>query len=149
MGLGYSQYLPNDQYLRTKEELNDTMCMALGGRVAEELVFGNITTGAQDDLDRVTRMAYSQVSLYGMNEKIGPLSFPREQNSLKPFSEDTAQLMDEEVRSLIQSAYNRTVGLLTEQRAALEKVAQLLLEKEVVGIEELTNMLGERPNWSV
>jgi len=149
MSLGYSQYLPNDQYLQTKEEMNDTMCMALGGRVAEELVFGSITTGAQDDLDRVTRIAYSQVSLFGMNDKIGPLSFPREKSSLKPFSEETAQLMDEEVRAIIQNAYNRTLDLLTENRSALEKVAQLLLEREVIGVDELVNTLGPRPSLEV
>jgi len=144
-GLGHSQYLPKDQYIQTREEMDDTMCMALGGRVAEEMVFGITTTGAQDDLDKVTKMAYSQVSLYGMNDKIGPLSFPREGTAIRPFSDETAQVMDEEVRKIIRTAYNRTVELLTEKRGVMEKLAATLLEKEVVGLEDLKSLLGERP----
>jgi len=123
----------------------DSMCMALGGRVAEELIFGSITTGAHDDLDKVTKMAYSQVSLYGMSEKIGPLSFPRERHSIRPFSDETAEMMDQEVRTIIQTAYNRTLQLLSEKRNSLEKLAGLLLEREVVGADDLVNILGERP----
>jgi len=129
--------------------MNDTMCMALGGRVAEEIVFGSVTTGARDDLDRITKIAYSQVRLFGMSEKVGPLSFPRDQSSLKPYSEETSQMMDEEVRRIIQNAYDRTVTILTQQRDSLEKLAQTLFEKEVIGAEELSNILGERPQAHV
>jgi cell division protease FtsH len=97
--LGYNQFLPREVSLYSKEQLLDMMCMALGGRVAEELVFKVITTGASDDLDRVTKIAYSQVALYGMNEKVGRLSFKQDEQSFtKPYSEATAQLIDDEVR---------------------------------------------------
>jgi len=121
--------------------------MALGGRVSEELYCGTITTGAQDDLQKVTGLAYSQINLYGMNEKIGPLSFKKEEYQLKPYSEETAETMDEEVRQLIRGAYSRTMELLSEKKEQLEKVAKLLLEKEVIYTKDLIDILGERP-WT-
>lgn len=143
-GLGVTQYLPEDKYLLTTEQINDKMSMALGGRVAEEIIFGSITSGAADDLDKVTKMAYSQVSYYGMNKKIGPLSFPREGSSLKPYSEETAEIIDSEVRSLVDLAYQRTKQILTEKKGLLENVAQALLEKEVLSAEDLKIILGEK-----
>ncbi|EGC31386.1 hypothetical protein DICPUDRAFT_39991 [Dictyostelium purpureum] len=145
--LGYAQYLPKEQFLQNKEQIFDMMCMALGGRVAEQLTFGTITTGAQDDLQKITKMAYSQISIYGMNEKVGPLSFPRRDNSdlTRPYSEETAELVDEEVRKLLKAAYDRTKELLIEHKDGLESVAKLLLEKEVIHYEEVENVLGKRP----
>ena len=126
MGLGYAQYLPKEQYLYTKEQLFDRMCMTLGGRASEEIFFGKITSGAQDDLKKVTQNAYSQVVQLGMSEKVGNLSFdlpqPGEMVIDKPYSEETAQLIDSEVRSLVKSAYDRTHQLLTEHKADVEKV---------------------------
>ncbi|CAI4231601.1 unnamed protein product [Auanema sp. JU1783] len=148
-GLGYAQYLPKEQYLYTKEQLLDRMCMTLGGRVAEEIFFGRITTGAQDDLQKVTQMAYSQVVKFGMSEKVGPLSFetssPGEMSFDKPYSEATAQLIDQEVRDMVFSALNRTRDLLISKRDDIEKVAQRLLEREVLSREDLVEIVGKRP----
>jgi len=116
----------------------------LGGRVAEELVFGDVTTGASDDFERVTKMAYAQVRVYGMSERVGHLSFPKDQG-IRFYSQETSQMIDEEVRRLIQNAYNHTVKLLTEKREGLEKVALLLLEREVISAADLVRLLGERP----
>ncbi|XP_002741203.2 mitochondrial inner membrane m-AAA protease component AFG3L2 [Saccoglossus kowalevskii] len=148
-GLGYAQYLPKEQYLYSKEQLLDRMCMTLGGRVSEELVFGRITTGAQDDLKKVTQTAYAQVVQFGMSEKVGNVSFDMPQQGEmvmdKPYSEQTAQLIDNEVRSIIRSAYDRTVSLLQNHRENIEKVAQRLLNKEVLSKEDMVELLGERP----
>ncbi|OBZ84579.1 Mitochondrial respiratory chain complexes assembly protein rca1 [Choanephora cucurbitarum] len=146
--LGYAQYLPKDQYLYSKKQLLDRMCMTLGGRVSEEIFFDTITTGAQDDLQKVTKMAYAQVTNYGMNEKVGPLSFSDPQNEhqfQKPFSEQTGTLIDAEVRSLVNEAYMRAAGLLREKKEAIEKVARLLLDKEVLTREDMEQLLGKRP----
>uniref|UniRef100_A0A8C0X090 AAA+ ATPase domain-containing protein n=1 Tax=Castor canadensis TaxID=51338 RepID=A0A8C0X090_CASCN len=148
-GLGYAQYLPREQYLYTREQLFDRMCMMLGGRVAEQLFFGRITTGAQDDLKKVTQSAYAQIVQFGMSEKLGQVSFdfPRQGEALveKPYSEATAQLIDEEVRHLISSAYDRTLELLTRCREQVEKVGRRLLEKEVLEKADMVELLGPRP----
>ena len=148
--LGYAQYLPKEQFLYNTEQLTDEMCMALGGRAAEELVFGKISTGALSDLERITKMAYSMVTMYGMNAKLGNVSFydskgQNEYGFSKPYSEATSQVIDEEVRHIIENAYNRTKELLTERRHELEVVAKELLEKEVLQQEDLTRLVGPRP----
>lgn len=144
-GLGYAQYLPKDQYLLSKEQLFDRMCMTLGGRVSEELFFGRITTGAQDDLKKITDSAYAQISIYGMNDKVGNVSFDTSERFSKPYSEHTAQLIDEEVRALITTAHVRTTKLLTEHKADVEKIAERLLQNEVLNREDMIELLGPRP----
>ncbi|KAI5735621.1 hypothetical protein M8J77_020657 [Diaphorina citri] len=148
-GLGYAQYLPREQYLYSKEQLLDRMCMTLGGRVSEEIFFGRITTGAEDDLKKVTQSAYAQVAHFGMNEKVGNVSFdmpqPGEMVLEKPYSESTAQLIDNEVRSLISNAYTRTKALLIEHKASVEKVAERLLKKEILDRNDMIELLGTRP----
>ncbi|ORZ23223.1 peptidase family M41-domain-containing protein [Absidia repens] len=146
--LGYAQYLPKDQYLYSENQLLDRMCMALGGRVSEQIFFNSITTGAQDDLQKVTKMAYSQVAAYGMNSKVGPLSFSdsqQENQFQKPYSDETASLIDKESRQLVVEALNRTVELLTSKKDDVEKVAKLLLEKEVITREDMEQLVGKRP----
>ena len=121
--------MPKDQYLYSKEQLLDRMCMTLGGRVSEEIFFGRITTGAQDDLQKITQMAYSQVVKFGMSEKVGPLSFdtpqPGETAFDKPYSEATAQLIDQEVRDMVLAALSRTRELLKSKTELIQKVTIL------------------------
>ncbi|XP_029035220.1 AFG3-like protein 2 [Osmia bicornis bicornis] len=148
-GLGYAQYLPHEQYLYTKEQLFDRMCMALGGRVSEEIFFGRITTGAQDDLQKVTQSAYAQVIQFGMNEKVGNVSFQMPQQGDmtfdKPYSEHTAQLIDVEVRELIERAHVHTRELLTKHKDNVSKVAERLLKQEILSRDDMIELLGPRP----
>lgn len=146
--LGYAQYLPKEQYIYRTEQLIDEMCMTLGGRAAEDIVFGKISTGAQNDLERVTKMAYAMVTIYGMNEKVGHISF-NDQNSEygfnKPYSEKTSELIDQEVRELINQAYERTKALLLSRKTELKNLAHELLKKEVLFQYDLENIIGKRP----
>ena len=133
--LGYAQYLPKEQFLHQTEQLMDEMCMTLGGRAAEQIIFGQISTGALSELERITKMAYSIVSVYGMNDKIGNVSYyDSKQNDFaysKSYSENTAKIIDEEVKKLIDEAYQRTLKLLTDKKEQVEILAKELLEKEI------------------
>ncbi|MDQ6608221.1 MAG: ATP-dependent zinc metalloprotease FtsH [Bacteroidota bacterium] len=146
--LGYAQYTPKEQYLYNTDQLHDQICMTLGGRASEEIFFGKISTGAQNDLQQITRIANSMVTVYGMSEKVGNISYydPTVDNSFtKPYSEETAKIIDEEVRRLIDEAYVRTKRLLTEKRGEVEKLAEQLLEKEVLFQSDVENLIGPRP----
>ena len=146
--LGYAQYTPKEQYLYTIEQLTDQMCMTLGGRAAEQIFFSKISTGASNDLQQISKMAYSMVTTYGMNDKIGNVSFydPSQENSFqKPFSEETGKIIDEEVRKMIAEAYQRTLHLLTERKEEVEKLAKALLDKEVLHKSDVEELIGKRP----
>jgi len=127
----------------------DRMSMTLGGRVAEEIFFGSITTGAQDDLQKITKMAFEVCANFGMDSDIGPISYggrdQQEGSFQKPFSEATAQALDKAVHDMVREAHKRCTDLLTEKKAEVEKVAQLLLTKEVITREDMFNLLGPRP----
>jgi AFG3 family protein len=145
--LGYAQYLPKEEYIIRTEQLLDRMCMTFGGRAAESIVFDKISTGAQSDLDQVTKMAYSMVTNYGMNEKVGNVSFyglARDQFQ-KPFSETTAALIDSEVRNIIEEQYVRAKELLKVRRNELEILANQLLEREVLLKSDVERLIGPRP----
>jgi cell division protease FtsH len=151
--LGYTLQTPlEDRFLMTTEELDDKICALLGGRVAEEIIFGRISTGAQNDLERITNMAFAMVAEYGMSEELGYLSL-KDSNSPensygfnKKYSENTAQKIDQAVRNIIQKNYNRTVELLRKHKDKLEKMADTLLDKEVLNHYDLREMLGDRPS---
>jgi len=146
--LGYAQYTPKEQYLYDTEQLMDQMCMTLGGRAAEDIFFGKISTGAQNDLQQVTKLSYAMVTVYGMNEKVGNLSFydPQQESTFtKPYSDDTGKLIDVEVRALVDSAYKRTRELLTEKKEQVDKLAKALLEREVLHQQDVEDLLGKRP----
>ena len=145
--LGFAQYLPKEVALHTQQQLEDRMCMALGGRAAEELTFGVITTGATDDLDKVTKMAYAMVTSFGMSEKLGQVNYgssEREERFTKPYSESTAQTIDTEARKIIDKAFQRAKSILQEHRADVEKVAKRLLEKETITQHDIEELVGQR-----
>lgn len=146
--LGYAQYTPKEQYLYNTDQLLDQICMTLGGRAAEEIFFGKISTGASNDLQQVTKIAYSMVTVYGMNEKVGNLSYydPQQENYFtKPYSEETGKLIDQEVRNIIDAAYKRTKNLLSDRRTEVEKLAKELLVKEVLFKSDVEALIGKRP----
>ena len=147
--LGYAQHLPREQFLYTKEQLLDRMCVALSGRVSEELFFGQTSTGAQDDLQKVTQLAYAQIVSYGMNDVLGNISYELpskgEPAFNKPYSDATAYMMDAEAKKLVLCALARTRNLLKEHKMDIQKVAERLLEKEVLKRQDLIELLGPRP----
>lgn len=146
--LGYAQYTPKEQYLYNTDQLTDQICMTLGGRASEDIFFGKISTGAQNDLQQITRIAYSMITVYGMNDKVGNVSFydPAAENSFtKPYSEETSRLIDDEVRKLITDAYAKTKELLVEKKAQVEKLAEALLSKEVLFQSDVEALIGKRP----
>ncbi|RQO32062.1 AAA family ATPase [Taibaiella sp. KBW10] len=146
--LGFAQYLPREKYLTLTQELEDDMCMTLGGRASEEIFFGKISTGALSDLQQVTRTAYAMVSIYGMNDKIGNISFydPQSEGSFqKPYSEETGKIIDQEVKILSDKAYQRAKALLESKRAEVQLIAEELLKKEVLFKDDLERLIGKRP----
>lgn len=146
--LGFAQYVPNENLLFTKEQLFDMTCMTLGGRAAEQVLLGKISTGAQNDLEKVTKMTYAQVAVYGFSDKVGLLSFPQKEDSLemtKPYSNETGAIIDSEVREWVSKAYGHTVQLVEKHKEEVAQIAELLLEKEVLHQEDLIRVLGERP----
>ena len=150
--LGAAWYLPQERQITTKEQLLDQMCSILGGRAAEEITFGQISTGAQNDLERATKQAYAMVTIFGMSEKIGNLSYydSTGQNDFsftRPYSEKTAELIDAEVKELVENAYNRAKELLKAHQEQHKQVAELLLEREVIFSDDLEHILGKRP-WN-
>ena len=146
--LGYAQYTPKEQYLYNTDQLMDQICMTLGGRASEEIFFGKISTGASNDLQQITRIAYSMITVYGMSEKIGNVSFydPTQENTFtKPYSEETGKLIDEEVRRIIDAAYVITKKLVTEHKEDVAKLAKELLTKEVLFKSDVEALIGKRP----
>ncbi len=151
--LGYTLQTPlEDRYLLSKSELVEKLCSLLGGRVAEEIIFNEISTGAANDLERVTEIATRMVTMYGMSEKIGHMAFTDNADqqflggyNLKPYSEDTARLIDSEVKAIVDAAYLKTRQLLTEKRSQLELLATQLLEKEILDKKDIESLLGEKP----
>lgn len=146
--LGYAQYTPKEQYLYNTDQLNDQICMTLGGRASEDIFFSKISTGAQNDLQQVTKIAYAMVTVYGMNDKLGNISFydPQQETTFtKPYSDETAKMIDEEVRKLIEIAYVKTKELLSGKKNEVEKLANALLEKEVLFQSDVEALIGKRP----
>jgi cell division protease FtsH len=147
--LGAAWYLPEERSITTKEQLLDEMCSALGGRAAEELTFGKISTGAQNDLEKVTKQAMAMVSIFGMSEKVGNVSYydssgQSDYGFSKPYSEKTAELIDQEVKALIDMSYKRAKQILKDNMEGHKKVGELLLEREVIFSEDLEAILGKR-----
>ncbi|MEO0733199.1 MAG: ATP-dependent zinc metalloprotease FtsH [Bacteroidota bacterium] len=146
--LGYAQYLPKEQYITRTEQMLDMMCMTFGGRAAEQVVFGKISTGAQNDLDKVTKQAYDMITVYGMNQNVGQVSFygMSRDSYQRPYSDETATLIDNQVRELLDSQYQRAQNLLIEKRAEMELLAKELLDKEVLSSKDLVRLIGPRPS---
>ena len=144
--LGAAWYLPEERSITTTEQILDDMCSALGGRAAEHITFGKISTGALSDLEKVTKQAYAMVSIYGLNEKVGNISYydPNGNQFTKPYSDDTARIIDEEVSKLIESQYQRAIQILKDNEPQLIQLAEKLLEKEVIFKEDLVAIFGER-----
>ena len=146
--LGFAQYLPKEVFLRSEDQIMDIVCMALAGRAAEQVFFGNITTGASDDLRRVTQLVYSTIKDFGMNSKLGQLAFPSNDNAgpgEKKYSEATMEAMDDEARRIVDEAYGRTIKLMTERKEEVGKVAKLLLERETITHDDMVDLIGDRP----
>ena len=147
--LGAAWYLPEERQLVTKEQMHDEMCSLIAGRVAEEIVNGQPSTGALNDLERLTKMAYGMVTYYGMSEKVGNMSYydstvSRGYDLTRPYSEKTAELIDNEVKELVQMIHDKTMQILTDNREGFMQLAALLLEKEVIFADDLERIFGPR-----
>lgn len=145
--LGYAQYLPKEQYITRTEQMLDMMCMTFGGRAAEQVIFGKISTGAQNDLDKVTKQAYDMITVYGMDNEVGQVSFYSMGRDAyqRPYSDETSTLIDNQVRKMLETQYQRAQTLLTEKRAEVELLAKELLDKEVLSSKDLVRLIGPRP----
>jgi AFG3 family protein len=147
--LGASWYLPEERQIITQQQFSDRLCASLGGRTAEEVVFKEISSGALDDLEKVTKLAYSMVAQLGLSERIGNISYydstgVSESSFQKPYSEATGQLIDEEVRKLVEQAHQCAKTILEDNRYKLDELAELLLQKEVVYKKDIEAILGKR-----
>ncbi|MCZ2338362.1 MAG: peptidase M41, partial [Chitinophagales bacterium] len=148
--LGAAWYLPEERQITTSEQLIDEISAALGGRAAEQLEFGKVSTGALSDLEKVTKQAYAMITVYGLNERIGNLSYydstgQSDYAITKPYSEKTAEIIDEEVKKLIEACYQRSLQVLADNKVKLDKLAARLLEREILYREDLVEIFGERP----
>lgn len=145
--LGYAQYLPKEQYITRTEQMLDMMCMTFGGRAAEQVIFGKISTGAQNDLDKVTKQAYDMITVYGMDEEVGQVSFYSMGRDAyqRPYSDETSTLIDNRVRNMLDKQYVRAQELLTDKRVEVELLAKELLDKEVLTSQDLIRLIGPRP----
>jgi len=148
--LGAAWYLPEERQITTFDQMFDEMCSALGGRAAEEIIFGKVSTGALNDLEKVTKQAFAMVTYFGLNKEIGNISYydssgQSEYSFHKPFSEKTAETIDKEISKLVESAYDRAKKLLTENKEKLEQLATVLLDREVIFSEDLESVFGKRP----
>lgn len=148
--LGAAWYLPEERLIVRPEQMLDEMCAALGGRAAEKVVFNKISTGALSDLEKVTKQARAMVTIYGLNEKVGNLTYhdssgQSEYNFTKPYSEKTSELIDKEISNLIEEQYQRAINLLEEQKDKLTQLAEILLDKEVIFKDNLEEIFGKRP----
>lgn len=146
--LGFAQYLPKEIVLRTQAQIMDIVCMTLAGRAAEEIFFGRVTTGASDDLRRVTDLVYSTIQVYGMNPRLGQLAFPKDPNAMfdeRPYSDATAMAMDEEAKTIVDQAYQRTLNLLRDKKDQVAQVAAMLLTKETITHDDILELVGPRP----
>jgi len=147
--LGAAWYLPKERQITTTEQILDEMCSALGGRASEEINLNKISTGALNDLEKVTKQAYAMVSFFGMSEKVGHISFydsqgRNEYSFNKPYSEETAELIDKEVKILVEKQYKRALKVLNENKEGLIKLAERLLEKEVIFSDDVEEIFGKR-----
>ncbi len=148
--LGAAWYLPEERSITTKEQLLDEMASALGGRAAEEIIFNRISSGAQNDLEKVTKQAYAMVTIFGMSEKVGNVSYydstgQSDYSFTKPYSEKTAEIIDEEVKKLIDGQYQRALQILKDNAKGHAELGNLLLKREVIFSEDLEEIFGKRP----
>jgi cell division protease FtsH len=148
--LGAAWYLPDERHLTTTEQMLDEICAALGGRAAEDVMYGKVSTGALSDLEKVTKQAYAMVTMYGLNERLGNISYydstgQSEYSFGKPYSEKTAEVIDSEVKGIIEGQYGRAKRILTENKDKLTALATQLLDKEVIFKEDLEKIFGDRP----
>jgi len=148
--LGAAWYLPEERLIVRPEQMLDEMCATMGGRAAEKVVFNKISTGALSDLEKVTKQARAMVTIYGLNEKLGNITYydssgQSEYNFSKPYSEETAQVIDQEINNLIETEYQRAIQILTENKDKLTQLADILIEKEVIFRDDLETIFGKRP----
>jgi cell division protease FtsH len=148
--LGAAWYLPEERLIVRTEQMLDEMCATMGGRAAEKVVFNRISTGALSDLEKVTKQARAMVTVYGLNDKLGNITYydssgQSEYSFSKPYSEDTAMVIDKEISTLIESQYQRAIDILSENKDKLNMLADILIEKEVIFKDDLEAIFGKRP----